>query len=422
MADVASLEDISNVLAEHALHVTATAGSDDQYHSFHLDQLMTIFPSLQDGMDINPKFTNGVSGMEYTLQLTVFEILHIPIFHGWLLDPQDTDMVKLIQNRTYNQLVEVVIAGKDAEAQLDKLRHEITSLQQQLKVLQNLEPCQKGSNSSLNVKSDRDSETLFVSADTIKENLVATTKLLKQLQDQATSGSLIDSFLQSTCHQLTTYGLMELYKHVAPDSLCVFFRNNHFCTMTNHEGVLYLLVTDLGYANVPEIMWEKLDAIDGNTEYMTPSFTKSSLQSDLLPPSSSSPETMLARRAQNNYDLQIAMQLSKGSSKACNYSLSTTTKDSDDDHDLAAAKRASLLNVIETAGNFEDMGEDEAYRLAAQEIQEQLDVPTYEEASIALARQLQEEEYQRADVNRRATAPRRTTPNHQAEKANCLIS
>jgi hypothetical protein len=36
---------------------------------------------------------------------------------------------------------------------------------------------------------------------------------------------------------------MELYNHVAPDSLCLF-RNNHFCTMTKHEGVLYLLVTD----------------------------------------------------------------------------------------------------------------------------------------------------------------------------------
>lgn len=106
---------------------------------------------------------------------------------------------------------------------------------------------------------------------------------------------------------------MQLYKHVEPDALCVFFRNNQFCTLTKHDGVLYLLVTDLGYASVPEIMWEKLDAIDGDTtEYMNPSFGKSSLHSDLLPPpSEASLERLLEQRGQNEADFQLALQMAE---------------------------------------------------------------------------------------------------------------
>lgn len=459
---VASLDDISNVLAEQALQ---NAGE----HSFHLNELLTLFPTLQDGMDINPKFTNGVTGMEYTSHLTAFETLRVDIVHGWLLDPQDADMVELIGNRTYNELVELVIAGKDAEVQLDKVQDEITALHRQYEVLRRrrlagtskvdvvdvqttadeplkasssielqLSEATPSSNVSNLIKEDCHSHSSGASKATQSEacavehslelpelseedfenEMGQKTLLLNKLEEKATTGTLIDNFLRSTCHQLTTYGLMELYNHVEPDSICVFFRNNHFCSMTKHDGVLYLLVTDLGYANVREIMWEKLDAIDGDTEYMTPAFTKAAPLSDLLPPSSSgpSPETMLAQRTQNDYDYQVALELSKEQG---------TADRRNQDSGLEAAQHASLLDYFGMTGNAgnEVLSQEESDALAAKKLQAELDGPSPDEASLALARKLQEEEYQQADANRRPTNARRPAANNQqAEKSSCVVS
>ena len=48
----------------------------------------------------------------------------------------------------------------------------------------------------------------------------------------ANQGSLVKQFLDTTSHQLTYVGLTELHSHVKEGSLCVFFRNNHFATLT----------------------------------------------------------------------------------------------------------------------------------------------------------------------------------------------
>mmetsp|Transcript_10607 Transcript_10607/g.19559 ORF Transcript_10607/g.19559 Transcript_10607/m.19559 type:complete len:203 (+) Transcript_10607:318-926(+) len=42
--------------------------------------------------------------------------------------------------------------------------------------------------------------------------------------------------------------------------------------MFKHNGGLYLLVTDEGYGDEASVVWEKLDEIDGDTEYCDSSF------------------------------------------------------------------------------------------------------------------------------------------------------
>ncbi|XP_019422808.1 PREDICTED: ubiquitin carboxyl-terminal hydrolase MINDY-2-like isoform X2 [Lupinus angustifolius] len=54
--------------------------------------------------------------------------------------------------------------------------------------------------------------------------------------------------------------------------ICVFFRNNHFSTMFKFEGELYLLATDQGYINQPDLVWEKLNEVNGDTLFMTSNF------------------------------------------------------------------------------------------------------------------------------------------------------
>lgn len=86
-------------------------------------------------------------------------------------------------------------------------------------------------------------------------------------------GACINSFLKSNATQLTYYGLFCLQEGLKERELCVFFRNNHFSTMFKYNGDLYLLVTDQGYLNQPDIVWEKLDEVHGDTVFVTGTFT-----------------------------------------------------------------------------------------------------------------------------------------------------
>ena len=74
----------------------------------------------------------------------------------------------------------------------------------------------------------------------------------------------VREFLESSANQLTYYGLFELFREVKPNSLCAFFRNCHFGVMHNHDGELFVLLTDQGYANEPSVVWEKLCEVDGD--------------------------------------------------------------------------------------------------------------------------------------------------------------
>ncbi|XVF52789.1 hypothetical protein PTKIN_Ptkin05aG0046800 [Pterospermum kingtungense] len=85
-------------------------------------------------------------------------------------------------------------------------------------------------------------------------------------------GELIGSFLKNNASQLTFYGLFCLQDGLKERELCVFFRNNHFSTMFKYDGELYLLATDQGYLNQPDLVWEKLNEVNGDTIFMTGNF------------------------------------------------------------------------------------------------------------------------------------------------------
>jgi hypothetical protein len=46
--------------------------------------------------------------------------------------------------------------------------------------------------------------------------------------------------------------------------LAVLFRNNHFSTIFKRNGKLYALATDLGFADVPAVVWEEMVDVRGN--------------------------------------------------------------------------------------------------------------------------------------------------------------
>ena len=48
---------------------------------------IAVFPKLQTGVDVNVQFKD-VSCFECTSEIIVFDVLQIPLYHGWLPDPQ----------------------------------------------------------------------------------------------------------------------------------------------------------------------------------------------------------------------------------------------------------------------------------------------------------------------------------------------
>ncbi|XP_039102225.1 ubiquitin carboxyl-terminal hydrolase MINDY-1 [Hyaena hyaena] len=165
----------------------------------NVDDAMTVLPKLATGLDVNVRFT-GVSDFEYTPECSIFDLLGIPLYHGWLVDPQSPEAVSAVGKLSYNQLVEKIITCKH-------------------------------------------------SSDT---NLV-------------TEGLIAEQFLETTAAQLTYHGLCELTAAAKDGELSVFFRNNHFSTMTKHKSHLYLLVTDQGFLQEEQVVWESLHNVDGDS-------------------------------------------------------------------------------------------------------------------------------------------------------------
>ena len=65
-------------------------------------------------MDVNVHFT-GVSKFEYTPECIIFDLLTIPLYHGWLIDPQQEEVCAAVNLASYNQLVEMIIANKTSK-------------------------------------------------------------------------------------------------------------------------------------------------------------------------------------------------------------------------------------------------------------------------------------------------------------------
>ncbi|KAI5293962.1 hypothetical protein KEM52_004943 [Ascosphaera acerosa] len=75
--------------------------------------------------------------------------------------------------------------------------------------------------------------------------------------------------------QLTRAGLVDMMSYMVAGEVAILFRNNHFATLYKHPDShdLYTLVTDLGYANRVEVVWESLlDASGKSSRYYSGDF------------------------------------------------------------------------------------------------------------------------------------------------------
>uniref|UniRef100_A0A1E1XCN1 Ubiquitin carboxyl-terminal hydrolase n=1 Tax=Amblyomma aureolatum TaxID=187763 RepID=A0A1E1XCN1_9ACAR len=172
----------------------------------NMHDAIAILPKLQTGLDVNVRFT-GVKDFEYTPECIVFDLLRIPLYHGWLLDPECPEVLAAVGNCSYNQLVERIINNKSS-----------------------------------------------TKPEVVTEALIA------------------EAFLERTASQLTYHGLCELNSTLAEEEPCVLFRNNHFITLYKRKDRMYQLVTDQGFLNEADVVWETLINCEGDGQFADSEF------------------------------------------------------------------------------------------------------------------------------------------------------
>lgn len=464
--DVVSIEELVTILADRALKQNDVNQQNDTNHDLspeekeaillrrkqsqhQIVELMDILPNLQYGMDINPKFMHGPEGYEYTKNLTAFDIIGVNLVHGWLMNP-DEKIASIVGNKTYNELVEMVCKGKDTEDELKKLEELLGEKKMELEkngndvsTEKNEDTLSKLSESDwVEVSKEQESEEETEASDDggkaddsieLQKHIADLENKRKQLEDFITNGHVIKGFLEDTGHQLTRYGLEKLHEHVDEGSLCVFFRNNHFSTMTKFEGQLFLLVTDLGYATVDDVVWEKLDAIDGNTDFFNAFFFKPEPRDDFLMDNGSSltPEQMVAQRGQSERDYELALQLSSevnnrnnASTRAEEQAIYASLQEyngNNASHNTDSNPSQQSKAAVQSDQNQSVEGAFDRDRALALSLQSQYQ---NQDASERLARQLYEEEL-RQRKQRVGNSTRRNQQgrnNGKSESSGCIIS
>ena len=77
---------------------------------------------------------------------------------------------------------------------------------------------------------------------------------------------LLRDLLEST--QLTVHGICEINSSMKTGDIVVLFRNNHFSTITKQQDRLFVLVTDIGWAEQPKVIWETLDSTCNSSAFV----------------------------------------------------------------------------------------------------------------------------------------------------------
>jgi len=193
-----------------------------------VEDLGKLLQELQVGMDVNFGFT-ACDSFEPTKQSKVFQFCNLRMLHGWLADPQSREG-QIIGNLTYN----------DVTLKLVTLQEEISKP---------LNPSSTTANTNTNSNSNSN------------EPPKPEEKKEDERKFTREEGDIVSDFLAFTCSQLTEYGLGKLSDTLQEDELVVFFRNNHFTTLTKHNGLLYNLVTDIGYERERNVVWDLMKSV-----------------------------------------------------------------------------------------------------------------------------------------------------------------
>jgi ubiquitin carboxyl-terminal hydrolase MINDY-1/2 len=190
------------VNAERLVELIANCLLDRQTTpSNDISDAVGVLHSLIFGMHVNVNF-GSPSGFHETAEVAIFRLLGSPLYHGWVVSPEDHDLFPYLCNLTYDDAVTKLATDN------------------------------------------------LASPEAVHE------------------AAVIRTWLDDTPTQLTVDGLSQILTLMPEASLAILFSNNHLSTITKQGGALFTLVTDAGYADRSDIVWEALDQVDGDTRFL----------------------------------------------------------------------------------------------------------------------------------------------------------
>ena len=343
-----------------------------------INDLVSTLPKLSKGLDLNPKFTAGPTGFEYTVNVAIFDAWRIDLYHGWLADPQNEEAFQFLDGLTYNQLMDKFVEESDVVERMSVMEN---SLEQSIHdgIVEPVDP-----------SSSKHGMELVTEGASVEESEPndAVSKL-SDLRQKAYIYQTLQKFILESSSQLTYYGLTQLHETLANDSLGVFFRNDHFNTITKRDGKLYLLVTDEGYSNSSEIVWERLDNIDGDCDYVDSAF---------------STQGVIAQR-ELQHERELQAQIAVATQRSLNDAVEANNEDSSFQQQINAQ--------LEANKNSED-----ASLAMAMALQKKYE----EDENERVARMIQSEEYTSARTTQSRAVQSRRNASSSSTTPSCVIS
>ena len=228
-----------SILAEYA----SSQPLPSENHAHLLQEFLDLLPSLSKGLHINVKFTD-TGAFEFTKELSSFDILKVRLLHGWLVDPQDGPLAAVLSNLSYNQVLNELVNTASPEAEEASAPPEDAF--------------------DGHVPSVQESET---------------TVGIRELRP------CVLEFFEGNPTMLTVYGLAALHQAMREGETAILFRNSHFYVLRKRKGELFTLVTDVGYLNELNTVWEKLLDITGDSAFYTGRFERIGLDGKVVPAS-----------------------------------------------------------------------------------------------------------------------------------------
>ncbi|CEP62432.1 MINDY family deubiquitinase LALA0_S05e05534g [Lachancea lanzarotensis] len=200
--------------------------------SSDVDRLLQLLPQLHTGLSINPIFNGSFQDGD---EMALFRLFNVSIVHGWLADyAGDPLQYQHVSNYSYEGAQNALIAAYD-------IQH---------------------------------------------GNIAETQENAAAVQDS----NFIKSFLARSATQLTECGLDHMKEVLLENSYAVMFRNDHFATICKSNNQLFTLVTDLGFKNDTQVVWQSLKSVNGSQDtfftgnFLPAMFNRTSTQGSSLVP------------------------------------------------------------------------------------------------------------------------------------------